>query len=246
MLLGIQSSTGAQSGKNTVADMLEGHLELAQYAFAKPIKESVNSIFGWDERHSDGVLKEIPVLVKVPSHHDWREVCGEFFKKCDSLMTVESLIQSGSNLQGALRHWLEQKDNVHKSLKSVYAVTTEFYMNVSPREMYQVFGTEMMRDCLSLSFWTDIAPTENVIITDVRFPNEVEWLRANGGILIDVVRDNNTAVIASHSSESGTGAKPDHIVTNNGSLADLSTEVSTLVEGITREVPEPVTKETIK
>lgn len=51
----------ARSGKNTVADMLQQQLgsDVSIYAFADPIKETVNRMFGWDDRHRDGDLKEV-------------------------------------------------------------------------------------------------------------------------------------------------------------------------------------------
>jgi hypothetical protein len=100
--------------------------------------------------------------------------------------------------------------------------------------MYQLFGTEMMRECVSDSFWTDIAPTENTIITDVRFKNETEWLFNNDGILIDVQRPDNQIKVASHSSESGTGVGADYIIVNDGTLEQLEDEVNRLADELKR------------
>lgn len=52
----------AHSGKSSLAKMLAKTVPLAkfhQYAFASPIKLTVNALFGWDQRHSEGALKEI-------------------------------------------------------------------------------------------------------------------------------------------------------------------------------------------
>ena len=48
----------ARSGKSTLAGMLRERLGYKEYALADPIKRIVNDMFGWDERHSDGELKE--------------------------------------------------------------------------------------------------------------------------------------------------------------------------------------------
>lgn len=48
----------ARSGKDTVAYHLVCRYRLIRRAFADPIKEIVNDMFDWDERHSDGDLKE--------------------------------------------------------------------------------------------------------------------------------------------------------------------------------------------
>jgi hypothetical protein len=49
----------ARSGKDTAGKYLAKSLGLETYALASPIKKIVNDMFGWDERHSDGELKEI-------------------------------------------------------------------------------------------------------------------------------------------------------------------------------------------
>ncbi|PNX46380.1 MAG: hypothetical protein BV459_06485 [Thermoplasmata archaeon M11B2D] len=48
----------ARVGKDTSADYLVGLTGYQKYSFARPIKDACNHIFMWDERHSDGELKE--------------------------------------------------------------------------------------------------------------------------------------------------------------------------------------------
>ena len=210
MLLGIQSSTGARSGKDTVADMIQKQLNIGRYAFAKPIKESMNELFGWDERHEDGALKEIVLPTFLPSSEQWREVAGNFYRKCNSLDSISKVCHAGAAIHKVFDNWCYDNRRVVKHLPRNGIIggglESPSLLHISPREVYQLFGTELMRDCVSDSFWTDIAPKENVIITDVRFSNEVEWLDQNKGVLVDVVREGNEVKVATHSSESGTGA----------------------------------------
>lgn len=49
----------ARSGKSSLAGMLAKALGFQTYAFASPIKLTINALFGWDFRHSDGELKEV-------------------------------------------------------------------------------------------------------------------------------------------------------------------------------------------
>lgn len=55
----------ARSGKdycaNTLASYLAKHpdIHVERYAMASPIKRVCNDMFGWDERHADGPLKEL-------------------------------------------------------------------------------------------------------------------------------------------------------------------------------------------
>lgn len=48
-----------RSGKNTVADFLEGRYDFRPYALAGPIKRICCNIFNWDYRHTEGELKEV-------------------------------------------------------------------------------------------------------------------------------------------------------------------------------------------
>jgi len=62
--------------------------------------------------------------------------------------------------------------------------------------------------------------TKNFIISDVRFNNEAEFVKNNGGIIIQIIRD--TGNIDIHPSEKGVDDKYiDYIVNNNSSISHL-------------------------
>jgi hypothetical protein len=226
MLIGIQSSTGARSGKDTVADMIQKELNIGRYAFAKPIKESMNELFAWDERHEDGALKEVILPTFLPSTEQWIEIAGNFYRKHPKLNSIGEVKAAGIKIESVFTAWCYENGRVVMTVDE-QRDTKGFnrLLHISPREVYQLFGTELMRDCVSDSFWTDIAPKENVIITDVRFSNEVSWLDEHKGILVDVVREGNVVKVATHSSESGTGATAYHTICNSGTLEMLDDEV---------------------
>lgn len=229
MLIGIQSSSGARSGKDSVATMLQDYLvDTGRYAFASPIKTSINELFSWDERHSDGVLKEIVLPTFFPSDEQWQDVIGDFYRKHSELYNLSTCVEKAFEIATVFNTWCFDNNRVVQCLDYNSDHFGNELIHISPREMYQLFGTEMMRECISDSFWTDIAPTENVIITDVRFKNEVEWLYENNGTLIDVQRPNNQVKVASHSSEAGTGVDADYIIVNDGTLEQLEDEVDKL------------------
>jgi len=98
------------------------------------------------------------------------------------------------------------------------------------RRLLQVFGTEVGRKILGKSIWVDkammkIKPTGKYVITDVRFPDEVEAIRALGGTLHKVIRPGYVPV-NKHVSDVGL---PDRLfdgaIFNIGSLEDLRTAV---------------------
>jgi len=71
-----------------------------------------------------------------------------------------------------------------------------FGRSFTPREALQKIGTEVGRDVFHQDFWVQalhakIDPQKNYVITDVRFPNEINWIHENGGIVIEIQRGEN-------------------------------------------------------
>lgn len=67
--------------------------------------------------------------------------------------------------------------------------------NFTPRLALQLFGTEAIRDTFAQDFWVSTVVKRwldngkpNTIITDCRFPNEINAIRRNGGLVIHVHR----------------------------------------------------------
>lgn len=102
----------------------------------------------------------------------------------------------------------------------------------SMRWFLQMLGTECLRDVIRDDFWIHRAAIElddlilravahdekvNVVITDVRFQNEAEFVRQRGGVLVNVVRPGVEG--SSHVSDQPLSC--DITIHNDGSLADL-------------------------
>ena len=71
--------------------------------------------------------------------------------------------------------------------------SARFDEDVTPRMILQKMGTEAGRDVFHEDFWVHalekrIQNEKNVVITDVRFPNEVKFIRDSGGFIVRVVR----------------------------------------------------------
>jgi hypothetical protein len=116
---------------------------------------------------------------------------------------------------------------------------------VSPRRMAQTLGTEWMRNSVVSDGWLRLAdefikvqkalaafddvPVSGIVIPDIRFENEAEWLRNKGGALWHVARD--VEMVESHVSESGVNAvETDKVLDNFGSIADLYEQVLMIME----------------
>jgi hypothetical protein len=65
--------------------------------------------------------------------------------------------------------------------------------NVTPRWALQIMGTEAGRNAFHESIWiyateARMASLKDVVIPDVRFPNEVKFIRDRGGFIVRVMR----------------------------------------------------------
>jgi hypothetical protein len=122
------------------------------------------------------------------------------------------------------------------------------FVHMTVREFLQKLGTEAMRDGLHTNVWVnalfaDYKPVvkewdelgndtlvqyPNWIITDMRFPNEMEAVEERKGVTIRVVRPGT--VTGEHPSETALDdAYFDHVISNNGSLEDLVEKVKQIL-----------------
>lgn len=95
------------------------------------------------------------------------------------------------------------------------------------RGLLQRMGTEVGRDLFDSNFWVNLTMKDikeeggNVVITDCRFPNEVEAIRKIGGRLWRVERP-GTAPVNAHPSETALdNEKFNWTIINNGTIEDL-------------------------
>lgn len=103
------------------------------------------------------------------------------------------------------------------------------------RALLQWVGTDLIRERYCESFWIDalsrqLPDTEDarlhVAVTDVRFPNEKEWVESRG-IAVEVKRD--TGLSDKHRSENALdGVDWSYIIDNNGDMDNLAAQVREL------------------
>ena len=152
-------------------------------------------------------------------------------------------------LEGRSRHsreWREQPDEWWSQ---------RLGRTITPRLMLQLWGTEVCRQGFHDDIW--IASLENklrsaqddVVISDCRFPNEIESIRRQGGWVIRVVRGEDPVWFSEtrlhlqsgsplpldvpHASEwAWAGTDFDRYIDNNGSLDDLYDQISDLLRDL--------------
>lgn len=98
------------------------------------------------------------------------------------------------------------------------------------RSLLQRCGTEAGRKVLGENVWIDLAMRkaeqhENVVLTDVRFPNEADAVRAKGGRIVRVCRPGFGPVNGHGSETAMDGYLFDVVLQNDGTLDQFRRKV---------------------
>lgn len=97
------------------------------------------------------------------------------------------------------------------------------------RVLLQRLGSDVGREMFGEGFWVEQAfrglGDEDVVFTDVRFPNEAEAIRGRGGVVWNVVRPGVGAANGHVSECALDGFVFDETIVNDGSLDDLREKV---------------------
>lgn len=134
------------------------------------------------------------------------------------------------------------------------------FWGVSGREFLQTFGSEVCRDFLPTvlpamfpgkppqTLWCRLAQkfvqetvaankTASIVFSDGRFPDEADFVRSVGGVVVRIERPSlasappaSDSKVHTHQSEQGTSSiKPDYLIVNDGTLGQLEEAIYTVV-----------------
>lgn len=123
---------------------------------------------------------------------------------------------------------------VYPYLKYKEEYNEKFLVKVTPRWLLQRIGTDCFRCVISPDFWVNalfcsMEEGNNYVITDVRFPNEADMVKSNGGMLIRLNRAGY--IFSNHISETALDCYDgfDHVVENNGTIDELYKKIDDIV-----------------
>lgn len=175
------------------------------------------------------------------SQDDFETYCKNFKQKyCDWKIKkyAGKVKEIASLLTGIPIEMFEDQDFKRKQMSEGWEMTY--------REFLQKLGTEAMRDGLHTNVWVNalfadynagytISPLDvdnqapdNWIITDMRFPNEMEAVVEKGGITIRVVRPGTST--GTHPSEIALDGHTMHYeIINDGTIEDLVEKVKEIL-----------------
>lgn len=171
-------------------------------------------------------------------------ICG--YARSGKDTAAQALIALGCERQAfadALKHdaWLALND----SWEEVYpnnGIDPNLFQDPASKEIFRPFLVEYGRAMRNLAprYWIDRAMTLVrpylevgivVVITDVRYRNEVDAIRALGGVVIGITRPGLGPANAEEA-ESFKDLKPDFVVCNNGTIPELHGKMMEVLKGI--------------
>lgn len=92
-------------------------------------------------------------------------------------------------------------------------------LNKTPRQIWIDYATSVR--AIHPNVWIDLALQENVIITDLRFKNEYDAIKAKNGITVKIVRSTEVESL---------DVDWDYIINNDGTLEDLNEKIIKLYQ----------------
>ena len=134
-----------------------------------------------------------------------------------------------------LEHHEGLEDTVDRRWQLVYGFKPDLI-----RALLQEYGTEVRRAddprywVKKVARWVEDCRPQRLVVPDVRFRNEVEFVRALGGQYVRVDRPGaGPAARGTHASESELdGIEPDYVVRNDGTLEDLERRVEAMARDL--------------
>ena len=221
-IIGISGLAG--SGKDTVADMLLKHKGVIKVSLADPIKRFAAEMWGFSKEQLFG-----PSQFRNAPDPRYETSPGNF-------LTPRKVLQHlGTEGGRAIDYdvWIRYALDVSSTL-----------LNAKPREwcyspengLQQYISQYPQGEFETLDDFPE--KVKAVIIPDCRFPNEIEQIKAAGGILIRIVRPGAGLkdAFGLHASEREMADIPDSdfsvVLQNSGTLDDLQQSVDILVRDL--------------
>jgi len=201
-------------GKDTIADYLSIKHNFTKLAFAEPLKQSVSFAFhvSMDELGS-GTNKDQEFAFPI--------IVTEF------------------HLSDFLEHLHDNYYEIPEDVKSSIISKYQGIPFMSYREILQIFGTEICRREIDNDIWITImrkrvkeSPTHRIILSDVRFKDEKDYVGELGGKSVLIIRPSISCDDTHESENNLNGEEYDVIVTNDRDVYALQYQVSLWVNFI--------------
>lgn len=141
---------------------------------------------------------------------------------------IYDMVKAGFGIDGKSKEWQD------RGKKSAPIDWLSAEKDISLRYLLETLGTEWGREMICSDLWARIAEKRyreseaGLVIRDVRFPNEVDWLDRLDGILIHIIRPNhfNPEANPNHPSNKPLSIRDyDKVIMNDADLDTLRNRV---------------------
>lgn len=198
MILGINGGKG--SGKDTVADILIKHFGYRKISWADSLKSMLSEALNIPLNEFYDRTKDNPRPVEINAQ--------------EAAKLIDLITESYGELENYTNLRLELTNTKYESL----------------RDLMQIFGTDFCRVLIDNEIWIKITKMqikkgELIIIPDVRFLEEFNFIKEMGGFMMQINRDLDNQ--DNHISESSIidDSHFDFIVENSKSISILQDEI---------------------
>jgi hypothetical protein len=170
------------------------------------------------------------VAERLVTHHSYkRDSFAKSLKDAvSSMFNWDRELLEGNNKES--REWREQPDAFWSE---------RFGKPITPRWVLQYFGTEVMRQGMYDAIWVDSVigryKGDKTVISDTRFQNEIKTIKAHGGIVVLVKREEiptreEMQKQGIHQSEwDWVGSDFDYTINNTSSLEGLNANIDQFI-----------------
>lgn len=238
-VIGLLGKKGA--GKDTFFEGVPKDRKFTRFAFGDALKKLCASLGVPLEYFYDTDLKEAPLIIALNKDKEFHKMFSTFgdefsrFNRAfDDLMNnqlypgeVEDLdaVSIFNNFCAQLvrqegAEWLDD-GHIKRWWKGISSSPLSVGCLTTPRRIMQIMGTDVMRAKYD-DIWINVKfPEGNVMVTDVRFPNECQSVIDRGGKLVRI--DNPSIDVSdSHTSETSIDeVEVSHVVKNTGTIEQL-------------------------
>lgn len=186
----------ARSGKDTASDLISCRYGLEKYSVAGPLKDLVGAYMG---RPFDKNCYDLPIIFPARPNEEG------FLIAWDDWELTEFC--SGERALALLKALISSK------------------IGITPRQLLQQYGTDVCRNQINKNIWASRIPNNGVVVPDIRFDNEAEFIKSNGGVIVEVKRP---VLIkdSAHASEAGISADYiDYYLSNTTTLSEFEKSV---------------------